>query len=174
MNRQQMIERTLLWDQIAAAARAKSTALREQLTADATAELAEQGTAPTWRLPDIGTVTLPVSTETVYVADEAALLAWVKAFPADPGDVIETIERIKPWYVNDLLRLVRVVDGNVIDEDGTVVPGLAVRPGGQPKSLSFRPTAAAREVLAAGAGALVDEVERRLVAPIVLDGSDAA
>ena len=168
MNRFEMIRRTLMWEQVATAARAKATAIRDELAQDARAEYAEQGTAPTWRLPDIGTVTLPVSKETVYVADEAALLAWVKAWPGDQAEVIETVERIKPWYVHDLLRIVQVVDGHVIDEFGTIVPGLAVRPGGQPGSLSFRPSTAAKEVAAAGAQHLVESLEASIGEPIVL------
>lgn len=167
MNRFEHIRRVLVWESVAAAARAKAAGIRDQLTADARAEYEEQGTAPTWRLPDIGTVSLPVSKETVYVADERALLAWVKAFPADDADVIETVERIKPWYVADLLRLVQVVDGNVIDDLGTVVPGLAVRPGGTPGSLSFRPSTLAKEVAAAGAERLMEDVERAIEAPAV-------
>lgn len=167
MNRFEHIRRLLVWESVAAAARAKAAGIRDQLAADARAEYEEQGTAPTWRLPDIGTVSLPVSKETVYVADERALLAWVKAFPADDADVIETVERIKPWYVADLLRLVQVVDGNVIDDLGTVVPGLAVRPGGTPGSLSFRPSTLAKQVAAAGAERLMEDVERAVEAPAV-------
>lgn len=166
MNRQELITRTLMLEQVAAEAKARAAALREQLTADARAELAEQGTAPTWRLPDIGTVTLPVSKETVYVRDEKALLEWCKATPGE--NVVETIERVMPWYVADLLTLVRVVDGRVFVDDEEEVPGLGVRPGGVPQSLSFRPSRDAQAVARAGAEKLVDDLERALDGPVVL------
>lgn len=168
MNRQELITRTLLLETVAAEAKARAGKLRDQLAADARAELEEQGTAPTWRLPDIGTVTLPVSTERVYVSDEQALLEWCKAFPGDPADVIETIERVKPSYLADLLTLVEIVDGRVIDDLGTVVPGLAVRPGGVPQPLSFRPSRDAQAVARAGAEKLVDDLEQALDGPVVL------
>ena len=156
MNRFEVIRRTLMWEQVAAAARAKSTALREQLTADARAEYAEQGTAPTWRLPDIGTVTLPVSKETVYVADEAALVEWVmRNMPTE----VETIHRVRASYLSRLTATARHDGAVVYDDEGTVIPGLAVRPGGQPQSLSFRPTADAKAVAAEGAGRLVESLE---------------
>jgi hypothetical protein len=170
VNRHQMITRTLMLESVAANARARAAVLRAELAEAARAELEREGTAPTWRLPDIGTVTLPVSTERVYVADEAALLAWVKAHASegDPDDVLETIERVKPSYLAELLTLVEIVDGRVIDDLGTVVPGLAIRPGGVPQALSFRPSRDAQEVARAAAEKLMAEVEERLDHPVVL------
>jgi hypothetical protein len=162
VNRFELIRRTLMWQQVAAAARAKESALRDQLTADARAEYAEQGTAPTWRLPDIGTVSLPVSKETVYVADEAALLAWVKEHYA--GEV-ETLERVRPAFLGGLLSAVEPAgDVACVPLTGQVIPGLAVRQGGAPGSLSFRPSTLAKQVAAEGAARLVDSVEREIEA----------
>jgi hypothetical protein len=168
VNRQEMITRTLMLESVAANARARAAVLRAELAEVARAELEREGTAPTWRLPDIGTVTLPVSTERVYVADEAALLAWVKDWPGDPAEVIETIERIKPSYLADLLNVVEIVDGRVIDDLGTVVPGLAIRPGGVPQALSFRPSKDAQAVARAAAEKLMADVEAALDGPVVL------
>lgn len=173
-----MIRQTLLWEQVAAAARAKAAKFREELTADAQAEYAEQGTAPTWRLPDIGTVTLPVSRDTVYVADEHALIEWVHR---NAPEEIETTYRVRPAYVTALLDSVHAVDGLdgyvVADNEGTVIPGLAVREGGQPGSLSFRPSPDAKRVAAAGAERLVESLESAIGQPIVLaeapDGAEA-
>lgn len=174
MNRQEMITRTLMLESVAANARARAAVLRAELAEVARAELEREGTAPTWRLPDIGTVTLPVSTERVYVADEAALLAWVKDWPGAPAEVIETIERIKPSYLADLLNVVEIVDGRVIDDLGTVVPGLAIRPGGVPQALSFRPSKDAQAVARAAAEKLMADVEAALDGPVVLvERSDA-
>jgi hypothetical protein len=112
----------------------------------------------TLRFQDVGTWTLPLSQQAVYVCDEAALLAWVKADSGDLGEVVETVERLKPWYVGDLLRLVRVEDGQVFDDLGTIVPGLAIRPGGVPGTLSFRADPLAKELAGKAAGKLVDEL----------------
>lgn len=166
MNRQELIWRTLLWESIVSAARAKASAMRDELTADARAEYAEQGTAPTWRLPDIGTVSLPVSRETVYVADETALIDWARRFHPDE---VETVTRLRPAFLAALLAESRGTDDAVVWlREGALVPGLAVRPGGAPQSLSFRPSAAAKQVAAEGAAALVDAVEREI------GGGDAA
>jgi hypothetical protein len=170
MNRFELIRRTLMWEQVAAAARARASGIREQLTADARAEFVEQGTAPTWRLPDIGTVTLPVSKESVYVADEAALLEWVRYH--HPSEV-ETVERIRPAFLTAIQHS-QHVDGVVHDGEGWVIPGLAVRPGGSAGSLSFRPTPMAKSVAAAGAERLMESVERAIGEPIVLEVPDGA
>jgi len=161
MNRAEATRQVLLLEAAAAQLKDRAKSLRTGLDADARAELAEQGTAPTWRL-DIGTWSLPVSKEAVYVADEAALLEWVKSEPAALSEVVETIERVKPWYVAELLRMARVVDGLAIDDDGTVIPGLAVRSGGQPQSLRFRPAGDAQAVADQAADKLVSEVTAAL------------
>jgi hypothetical protein len=170
VNRQDLITRTLMLEQVAAEAKARAGVLREQLAADALAELYEHGTAPTWRIPDIGTVTLPVSAERIYVRDEAELLKWCKAHAdeGDPADVIETIERVKPSYLAELLTLVEVVDGKVVDDLGTVVAGLGVRAGGLPQALSFRPSKDAQAVARAAAEKLVGDIELALGGPVVL------
>lgn len=166
MNRFEMIRQALLWEQVAAAAKAKAAKFREELTQDAQAEYAEQGTAPTWRLPDIGTVSLPVSKETVYVADEQAFLDWAQQFHS--GEV-ETVTRVRASFRALLLAECRGEDDMVVwMREGALVPGLAVRPGGQPQSLSFRPSTAAKEVAAAGAQHLVESLEQSIGEPIVL------
>lgn len=152
MNRYEMIRRTLLWEQVAAAARAKAAELREELTEAARAELAEQGTAPTWRLPDLATVTLPISKESVYVSDQDAVTKWVAERHPDE---IEEIVQVRPGFL--MLLTGSEHDGeNVFDRHGEVIPGLSVRPGGQPGSLAFRPSREAKAVLAAAATETVD------------------
>lgn len=158
MNRFEMARRVLLLEAAAAECKRRAAEVRAGLDEQARKELAEQGTAPTWRVPDVGTLSLPVSQETVYVKDEAALLAFVKTVEMDTAEAVETVERIKPWYIGELLKAVRVADGQVIDDLGTVIPGLAVRPGGQPMALSFRPNHDAKQVAAEAAGKLVDEL----------------
>lgn len=167
MNRFEMIRQTLMWEQVAAAARAKAAKFREELDAAARAEYAEQGTAPTWRLPDIGTVSLPVSKETIYVTDEAVLVEWAKR--DWPGEVV-TVEKIRPAFLRVLLETVAVAAGEVAVDAGSgeIIPGLAVRAGGTPQALSFRPSSAAKEVAAVGAQHLVESLEQSIGQPIVL------
>jgi hypothetical protein len=171
VNRQEMITRTLMLESVAANARARAAALRAELAEVARAEMEREGTAPTWRLPDIGTVTLPVSTERVYVADESALLEWVKAnVPTE----VETITRTRPSYVSMLLEIARHDGEHAFDDEGTVIPGLGVRPGGVPQALSFRPSKDAQAVARAAAEKLVADVEKALDGPVVLaERSDA-
>ena len=178
MNRQELITRTLLLEQVAAEARARAAKLREQLAGAALAELAEQGTAPTWKVKDVGTVWLPTSTETVYVADAGTFTAWVKARRPDE---VETLHRVRPAFVGALLDAVahdqeRVfvpsVESSPVDVfadlSGEVVDGLSVRPGGVPGTLTFKPDKAAQAVARAGAEKLVDDLERALDGPVVL------
>lgn len=172
MNRQEMITRTLMLESVAANARARAAAIRAELAEVARAELEREGTAPTWRLPDIGTVTLPVSTERVYVADEDVLVEWALSFHPDE---VERIERVRPAFLGVLLAECRGEgDAVVWMREGALVPGLAVRPGGVPQALSFRPSRDAQAVARAAAEKLVADVEAALDGPVVLaERSDA-
>lgn len=165
MNRQDLITRTLMLESVAAEAKGRAQKLRDLLAADARAEFAEQGTAPTWRIQDVGTVTLPVSSERVVVSDEDALTAFAKQrFP----DEVEVLERIRPAFLPVLIGFMDHDDERVFDGEGTVVPGLSVRPGGTPQSLSFRPSRDAQAVARAAAEKLVGDVEEALGGPLIL------
>lgn len=157
MNRADVVKGVLVWEQVAAAAKDKAAVFREQLNADARAEFEEQGTAPTWRLPDIGAVTLPVSVETVYVSDMDALLKWAAdRYPAE----VQTVVQLRPEFVAGLTARALVDDGQVIDERiGEVIPGFALRAGGVPKSLSIRPTPAAKSLIREVADGVVARFE---------------
>lgn len=149
MNRAEIAAEIVRWEGLAAAATARATAHRAVLETAARAEL-EQGTVPTWRMPGIGTVTLPVSREAVIVADPAAWVAWVAA--RHPGEIVQ---QIRPTSERALLGRLTVDGDVVVDPDtGEIVPGLSVRPGGVPGRLALRLTADARE--AAQAAAAVD------------------
>lgn len=128
MNRAQVV-------QAIAACDALATELRRALRADAAAEYAEQGCAPTWRMPGY-TVTTAVTHGAPRVADEAALLAYVAdRYPTE----VETIRRVRPAF---LVRLLDEVTGRgepPCDSDGTVIPGLEWVPGGEFRSVSIRP-----------------------------------
>jgi len=147
VNRSDVVKGIVWLDQIAARAKAEAAKLREQLDDDARSEYEEQGTAPTWRMPDIATVALSVSKETVYVADEKAFTDWVaKRYPEQV--YIET--HVRPaWMVGFTSRVVRDEEALVDPASGEIVPGLAVREGGRPLGISIRPTSEVKEVYAA-------------------------
>lgn len=166
MNRQQAISQVLLWEQLAKRAKARADEYRDQLTQDARAELEAQGTAPTWRLQDVGTVTLPLSQESVYVKDEAALIRWIRSSPMAESSIwiesaIEVVERIRPGFVETLMAECQV-DGDVVSHLGDVIPGLAVRPGGQPLALRFQPTRDARQFAGEYADKLIADFEQNI------------
>jgi hypothetical protein len=131
------VREVLRLEGLAAAARARAAAVRDELDAEARAELAREGTAPTWRMADIGTVALPVSKEAIFVVDPAALLEWCRE--RHPQQV-RTVHEVYPAYQNHLLTTCVIAEGVAADpETGEVVPGLAVRPGGVPRTLTIKP-----------------------------------
>lgn len=153
MNRLEATRQVLLLEAAAAKLKERAAAVRADLNADARAELAEQGTRPTWRT-DFGTWSLPVSEEAPTVTDGAALTAWCKErYPT------EIVEVVNPAFQTALLAQLLPVGEVVMDPaTGEVVPGLGVRPGGVPQTLRFRANATAQTVAAEHAAALVDEL----------------
>lgn len=142
---------------LAAAAKSAAADHRAELNAEAAAELEREGTAPTWRLADLGTVTLPVSKETAYVAAPQAFIEWcMQRYPSE----VETVVQLRPAFQAALLQRLHLEGDSAVDPaTGEEVPGLAVRPGGTPKSLSIRPTPEA--------GAVFAEVGRQMLASLL-------
>lgn len=159
MTRADLVRTVLVWEAVARQANAKAAEAREQLSADARAELEEQGTAPTWRLPDLATITLPVTKRAIVVADADALTKW--AAERRPDDV-EVVTQYRPASLKALLAQVRDDDGLTYLDGGESVPGLAVREGGQPRTLTIRPSSDAVAVLDAAAGDIVSAVAAAL------------
>lgn len=159
MNRADLTSQILLYEQLAAAARAKAAAYREQLDTDARAEYAAQGMAPTWRMQDVGTVTLPVSTEQIHLADRKALLEYAASRPPIE-DAVAAVLDIKPDWQRDLEKHL-VADGDLVVDTrtGEIVPGYAVRPGGQALALTIRPTTDARAVARNYAETLLEQFD---------------
>jgi hypothetical protein len=135
MNRLEATQQVLLLEAAAAQLRDRAKAVRLELDADARHEFEEQGAAPTWRIADLGTWSLPVSKEAPYVADPAALAEWVKArYPSEIREVVN------PAFQTALLARLRPLGDGVYDPaTGELVPGLGVRQGGVPQSLRFKP-----------------------------------
>lgn len=152
MNRTELTQGILWLDQLAVAAKAEATKLRDMLTADARAEFVEQGTAPTWRIPDVATIAASVSHESVHVSDDAAFTAWVaERYPTE----VETVTRVRGAWLTGFLTRTRVHGDDPEDmiaadgETGEVVPGVTVRAGGQFAGISIRATADAKAVFGA-------------------------
>lgn len=152
-NRADAVRNVLIWEQVRDAANARAAEYRRMLNADAVAEYEEQGTVPTWRMPDIATVSLPVSREKAVVADETALLEWVKRqYPTE----VETKVRVRPGFLSVVDTKVVIDDGTVVDpETGELVPGMSVREGGIPGTLRILAADAVKPVVAQHAADMV-------------------
>jgi hypothetical protein len=159
VNRSDRLQQIMRLEALAAAAKTAAADHRAELGAEAAAEFEREGTAPTWRLSDLGTITLPVSKETAYVSDARAFVEWCALrYPSE----VETIAQLRPAFQAALLARLHLEGSSAVDPaTGEEVPGLAVRPGGIPKSLTIRATPEA--------GAVFAEVGRqmleRLLAP---------
>lgn len=150
------VREVLRLEGLAAAATARAAAVRAVLGEEARAELAREGTAPSWRMPDIGTVALPLSKEAVVVDGPEALLRWVKERHPEQ---IRTTEEVWPAFVAHLLASCTVAGDVAVDpKTGEAVPGLAVRKGGEPKALSITAAKDVKATFAAYGAALLDEV----------------
>lgn len=136
----------LLLESFADEARRLAGERRAALAERARKQLETDGIAPTWRLPEVATVTLTVTKTAAYVADEAKLLDWVYA--KHPNE-IEEVVRVRSAFLGQLLASV-VVEGDVVadPETGEIVPGIGVRHGGRPDKLSIRAAAGVKAGMA--------------------------
>lgn len=164
MNRAEVIRQVFLWDKVAEQARARAAPFRAMLQAQANAEFEEQGIAPTWRLPEIASVLLPVTRTSAVVRDEEALAKWVNLHRPS-----EVALRVNPAYVEALRKGARIEGDVVTDKDGTVIPGMGVSKGGTPKSVTLTAEAEAKEVAAEAAGRVLDHVAVALHLPAMPD-----
>jgi hypothetical protein len=167
VNRTQRIEEVLRLEGLAAAAKIRASFYREELAAEARDEYKQQGTAPSWRVPDVASVSLPLSQESPEIRDEHLFLKWCKErYP----DQVETVEQVKGAFRQRLLVDAIVSGEQVIDAaTGEPVPGAGVRPGGVPKSLSITPSHAARAVYAALGEQILEEMAQQQA---LVGGSD--
>ena len=170
MNRTKIVQGCIWLDQLIAKAREERAKLACMLSADARAEFEEQGTAPTWRVQDVATVAASVSHPSAYVCDEKAFAEWVgKRFETE----VETVTRVRPVWQAAFLSGVQAEGEMAFMPDGEVVPGVAVRPGGEFTGVSIRATAAAKEVFGALASHNLRELAARTDEPVVLAAIDA-
>lgn len=135
MNRQDKVKEIARQEAIAAAWKENAARLRAEVEAEAKEEFEANGNGITWNFRDLGKVTMPLSTEAPVVADIDALLKWCKE--RHPENV-ETVEQVRAAYQTWLLGNAKC-DGDLVVHPGTgeVIPGMAVRQGGQPKALTI-------------------------------------
>ena len=109
-----------------AAARRVADVAKDMLTRDAAADYEEQGTAPTWNSKEFR-VTSAVKQGGPVVMDDKALLAYVeKNYPTE----VQTVKQINPVFLKVLLDNAAKL-GDPVDKDGTVLPGVEWREGGE-------------------------------------------
>jgi hypothetical protein len=131
LTRAEAARAVLALEAIAQGAKEKAATYRAYLQHQANTELREQGTAPSWNIPTVGRVTLPLSKEAIYVSDASALTEWV--VNTHPEEVYPVV---RPAFLDYLLAHCRGVDdGLVVTPGGESIPGLAVRAGGSPASV---------------------------------------
>lgn len=130
----------IAFDAIAAAATERSSEYRGWMQTLAEKEFNAQGVAPGGKIPGIGSFSLPISADAVYPKNDLELLAWVKE--THPSEVVVS-EAIRPAFLKKLIKDSDIV-GDSVAYEGEIVPGLAVRKGGQLKSVSIRPDAAVK------------------------------
>ncbi len=136
MNRYDKAREIARREAIAAEWNASAKVLRDEMDADARREWQENGSGTTWTFKDLGRVTLPLSNETPYVSDIAALLKWCKErFPQHVEQVEQVISSFQAWL---LKNGVCDAEAGVVLHPKTeeVIPGLGVREGNQPGSLT--------------------------------------
>lgn len=151
-SRAYLAERAAWWKAVAEQAAARAAAAQGQLEDQARAEHTEQGIAPTWRIPGIGTASLAICQDSVSVVDPAAYAKYVEVrYPTE----VTTTTVVNPAF-DRLLRARLAKSGAVCDREGSVVPGLQFVPGGRPKHLSLVVPADVKEILAELAGAFLD------------------
>ena len=149
MNRTETTVAIVWLDLLAAKAKDEAAKLRADLEADARAEYDSGNGVPSWRVPDICTVSGSVSKQSVVVENEAAFLAWVKTrYP----DAIRTVESVSSHWRDAFLDRAEVDAETVSDPaTGEVVPGVKVRPAGRFLGISVRTSTGAKQVLGAAA-----------------------
>ena len=133
--RAQLAAEAVWWDAVAAQAKARGAQAREVLDVQARAEFTRDRIAPTWRIPDVGTVPFAVTANRVDVVNEAAYTAWVlDRFP----EQIETTVRVRPAY-DKTVREAATKRGAACTADGELIPGLEFVAGGAPMGISILP-----------------------------------
>lgn len=135
MTTAQTTQAVIWYEQLAAAAIDQAARLREQLTATADTQYRVEGVAPSWRMPDVATVSTSLDRDKVAVTDPAALLRW--AAERHPEQVQQSV---RTAFIEHLRKTGRPAGTDVVDAQGEIVPGLTYIPGGRFRGISIKPT----------------------------------
>lgn len=165
MNRLDRLKGVLWLESLAAKATEESAKLRAELGEEAVEEFKRDGSAPTWRFPDLATVTLSISKDSFYVSDPEVFRNWVAARHPDGVE-----PRVREVWQRLFLEGLEVEGDRVFQYDGEVVPGVAVRRGGQPRNLTVKASPQAKEVygIVAAEGLKVAAINAGPAVPVVL------
>lgn len=150
----------LLLEAFADEARRLASERRAALTVRARKQLETEKIAPAWHLPQVAKVTLGVTKAAAFIADAAKFAAWVAArFP----DQME--QTIRPAFSDQLLKSLALEGESAVHlETGEIVPGIAVRKGGQPANLSVKPEPGIKHELAATVARMLATAHPEIVA----------
>lgn len=135
---------------------------RVRLSERARKQLADDGIAPSWTLPEVAKVTLGTTKTAPYVADMAKLTAWVAA--KHPSELEQTV---RAAFVTRLLGQVQICGEVVADpETGEIVPGIAVRKGGLPGNLSIKAEPGIKPAMAEMVTAMLATAHPAIAGPV--------
>ena len=175
MNKADMARAIVVFEELA-------SALRAELLGAAADEHA-QGSTPSWRMTDV-TVSTALSKPSVVVEDPAAFLAYVgKVHPTEVETVTTT--QVRPNFSRLLLANLATAGPPLVDDEGTVIPGVRYDPGGQLRSVAVKPSAefksdAVRFALEVAAGQRpltlpsIGAIGQETAEPAVIDASEPA
>lgn len=137
---------------------------RRSLDERARKQLNEEGIAPSWELPNVAKVTLALTKQALFVADVDKLTAWMGA---RRPEAVEQVAQLKPGAAAQLVGTL-IIDGDVaVDpETGEIVPGIGVRKGGQPKSLSVVQADGVKAVVAAQVAQMLTTAHPAIAGPV--------
>ncbi|GAA3455918.1 hypothetical protein GCM10018962_77520 [Dactylosporangium matsuzakiense] len=144
MNRAQRVQAVIWLEQLAAAAERHAATIRAELAADARAELAEQGTAPSWRISEVATVSGRVAAAKVTISDPKAFASWVAE--RHPTEIEPPVPLVRPAFARKVLKAAKPGGTGVVDDQGELIPGLDYLPGGELTGIAIAATDTAKEV----------------------------
>jgi hypothetical protein len=133
--------------------RAAADAFEKALKDGAENEYREQGTVPSWKIPDVATVSGNMTADALTVSDEAAFLNWLAVnLPAEVEEVPATRRIRNPTSLLAALRdVLEAADADELEPGGQtflvhpktaeIVPGLLFTRGGRWKHASIKPDA---------------------------------
>jgi hypothetical protein len=157
MNRANRAEQVAFYRALAEQAKAMADQYEAAFASGIGDEYRAEGTAPTWRVKDLVTISGRVTNAAVRISNPGDFLAWVKAHR--PEDV-ETIERVKPAVQSAILKGCHPGDDDtsVVTAGGDEIAGVEWMPGGVFQGVSFKFDPSAKEAYAELARTALDQL----------------